>query len=69
MVERLEYSSEPENYAGGDVISLTGLTKPDRSKERRQTKQPPWSSRLGVGGAGQLPHPRKIKASYENFDE
>ena len=49
MVERLEFSSEPENYAGGDVISLAGLTKPDRSKERRQTKQSPWSSRLGVG--------------------
>ena len=41
MVERLEYFSEPENYAGGDVISLAGLTKPDRSKERRQTKQSP----------------------------
>ena len=39
LVERLVYSNEPESYAGGDFISLASLTRPDRSKERRQTKQ------------------------------
>ena len=39
VVERLVYSNEPESYAGRDFISLASLTRPDRSKERRQTKQ------------------------------
>ena len=39
VVEQLVYSNEPESYAGGDFISLASLTRPDRSKERRQTKQ------------------------------
>ena len=36
VVEQLVYSNEPESYAGGDFISLASLTRPDRSKERRQ---------------------------------
>ena len=55
MVERLEYFSEPENYAGGDVISLAGLTKPDRSKERRQTKQSPGPPGWGLGVGSTTP--------------
>lgn len=40
VVEKLAYSSEPESHAGGDSISLAGLTLLDGSRERRQTKQP-----------------------------
>ena len=39
FLKRFVYSNEPESYAGGDFISLASLTRPDRSKERRQTKQ------------------------------
>ena len=33
----------------GIRVSLVGLTMPDWSRVRFQTKSDPWSSRLGVG--------------------
>ena len=64
VVERLVYSNEPESYAGGDFISLANLIRPDRSKERRQTKQ---TLRLFDRNGGHLEngcHPEILSGTY-----
>ena len=64
VVERLVYSSEPKSYAGGDFISLAGLTKPDRSKERRQTKQTLWLFDRNEGHLENDGHPEFLSGIY-----
>ena len=39
----------PRAMPAGIRVSLVGLTMPDWSRVRFQTKSDPWSSRLGVG--------------------
>ena len=66
MVVELVCLNDPESCAGGDFWSLAGLTMPDWSKGRGQTKSSPWSSRLGVGRRADNPLPEKKKLITEN---
>ena len=67
--EEMKLASEQEKRyldillgSGGELCrrglcSLAGLTRPDWSKGRGQTKNSPWSSRLGVGRRADNPLP------------
>ena len=63
VVVELVCLNDPESCAGGDFWSLAGLTMPDWSKGRGQTKSSPWSSRLGVGRRADNPLPEKRNLS------
>ena len=63
VVVELVCLNDPESCAGGDFWSLAGLTMPDWSKGRGQTKSSPWSSRLGVGRWADNPLPEKRNLS------
>ena len=43
--------NDPESCAGGDFWFLAGLTMPDWSKGRGQTKSSPGTPGWGLGGA------------------
>ena len=57
VVRELVYLYNPESYAGGSLVLPAGVTMPDWSKGRDQTKNDPWSSRLGVGRGANNPTP------------